>query len=536
MKRVLRSQRFAALTAALIVGLNTVGGQGQEPAETKSKAAGLFDGLKKLIPKDTRALRENIDSALKSGSEELKGLLESASVPNEKMGALLAYLDRKLAGREPAFSNEQVQAHALALTPIIEELSQRKFSEPPQVKTVGTLQLIQALAQDLVPQLEKRFPGVSKPVIYLRAYLSAGIVSPSLLGKYSYTTRTVYVVPTNLDAVMQQKGISAEHREKILQIVIGHELVHGLQDQEVDLKRTILTAESPDALNAANAVIEGHAVFLQNALAGRLKYGEAARKASELFMVEDLKEDAWVYERLSHVQGVLGEQIYMGGARFVAYHHGRGGMAAIWNILVRLPQRSSMITQPETYTTVPLPNPDYHTRFVPLRANAGLDDGWAIEAAGVGDFQLRGVISPVDRATRERLMQGLSEAVMVEMLHKTDLARGIEIALFRFKSEQEATMMVDTAEKMSLQDFKDMERNPGLRLRDQTRQPYSLGPGTSGIGWCYTVEAFLLGKNAFTRVIVRHGNTVANVVESGSGLTPPQLAKLISESIQKMKP
>lgn len=527
-------RRLAALTAVLFLSLSVITGRCQEPAETRSKPEGLFEGLKKWIPKDTKALRENIDSALRSGSEGLKGLLESASVPPEKLEALLSYLDQKLAGREPAFTNEQVQAHGRILLPIVEQLSERKFAEPPQIKTVGALQLIQALAEDLVPQFEKRFPGVSKPLIYLRAYLSAGIISPSLLGKYSFTTRTVYVVPANLEAVMQQKGISNEHREQILRIVIGHELVHGMQDQEVDLKRTVLAAESTDALNAVNAAIEGQAVFMQNMLAERLEYREAARKAAELFLVEDLKEDAWVYERISHVQGVLGEQIYMGGARFIAYQYGKGGMAAVWKVLAQPPQRSSMITQPETYTTTPLPNPDYGARFVPLRSNAGLDDSWAIEAAGIGDFQLRGVISEVDRATRERLMRGLSEAVMMEILHKKDLSRGIEIALFRFKSGQEAAMMVDTLEKMSLQDFKDMERNPRVRLRDTTRKPYSLGPGSSGIEWRYSVEAFLLGENAFTQVVVRQENTVASLVESGSGLSSAQLAKLIRESIQKM--
>lgn len=287
---------------------------------------------------------------------------------------------------------------------------------------------------------------------------------------------------------------------------------------------------------AVNAVIEGHAVYMQNALASRLKFQEAARKASELFLADDLKEDAWLYERIEHTHGVLGEQTYLGGSRFIAYHVARGGIPAIWNILARAPQRSSMITQPETYTATPPPLPDYNARFAPLRARAGLDDNWALNANGIGDFQLRGVIASADRATRERLMRGLTEAVSVDIPHKTEFTRDIDIALFKFKSEDDAAIMAETAEKMLLQEFKDMERDSLVRMRDNTRKPYSIGPGSSGTAWHYSVEAVLLGKNAFNEIIVRQKNTVICVTESGSGLTPQQLAQFISECAQTMKP
>ena len=164
---------------------------------------GLFDTLKDavkevspdaadLIEENGKSLLDRAndlkDSTLDNGMQSLDGLLTKGLGANSHIGELLAYLDKKIAGREPAFTNEEVKAMAKELIPLVEELNGRKFKTPPKVAITGNLEMIKILGNDFIPQLKKQFPDASKTTIFLRSYINAGLFAPSLLGKYGITS------------------------------------------------------------------------------------------------------------------------------------------------------------------------------------------------------------------------------------------------------------------------------------------------------------------------------------------------------------
>jgi len=509
-------------------------GVAQEAAdqETEEESGGLFGSLRKMIPKDTESLRENLDSAWKSGREGFQDMLDSTAESSDKMDALLEYLDEKLAGRESTFTDEEIEAYADKLIPMVEELNERKFTSKPKVKAVGNLQLIQALAKDLAPQYERQFPEVSKPLIYLQSYLTAGLVAPSLLGKYGVEDGTVYIVPLNLESTLSQRGVEGAHEDQILQLVIGHELTHALQDQELGLSDAVLSAETRDASKAFEATIEGHAVFIQNQLAAELGFGEAANEASQFFIAGDLQEDSWLYERLSHAEAVGIEQVYAGGNRFIEHHHRQGGIEDIWKILDQPPPRSSMITLPETYTENPAPLPDYKAEFADSRMAELLGDDWALEATSVGDFDLRTTIAQVNTVERETIMRGMKKAVYVMMPHKTELARSMDLMLFEFGDKRSATAMMDAVGLLTEQNLRDLESNSRVKVRDLTKGPYSADTSARGYSWNYKVEAYLLGETAMNEVLIRHGNFVASFIAADGDISQGEIDQLIAEGIR----
>lgn len=494
-------------------------------------SGGLFGGLKELIPSSAEELREKVDSAWEAGTEMAGDVWDSASGAREKIDELRAYLEEKFAGSEPAFTPEQVAAATEEVVPLIEELTDRKFANPPRVETVGTWTLVKALADDFVPQFEKRFPEVSKPVIYLQAYLAAGLMAPGMMGKYSLSAGTIYVVPSHIDGILDQANIPEDHREQILKLIIGHELVHCLQDQEVDLKSAVLVPESLDGMYALNATMEGQAVFVQNTLSQELKCEDAGRETFALFLADDLEEDAWLRDRIAHTQDVQYEQIYAGGNRFIAYHHDRGGMRATWEIMAHPPGRSSMITRPETYSAKASPEPDYRARFASLPTTGGLGGNWTFDAERIGDFQLRSTLSDLDGATREGIMRGLSEAVFIEMRHKSDLEKSVEVGVFTFTTGKEAARMEEALKKMTLQEFKDLERMPHVRLRGMKDGPYAPVPESAGYQWRYSLDAMLLGKTDFRQEIVRRKNVVTQIVESESGISDSRIQEMVGELV-----
>lgn len=463
----------------------------------------------------------------------LTDLMDSSSEANAKVEGMLSFLDEKLAGREPSFTEAEIQAHAEKLVPLVEELNQRQFDAPPTVKSVGNFQMIQIMARDLAPQFERQLPEVPQPLIYLRAYLSAGLIAPSLLGKYGVEDHTVYLLPQNVNAVMEMAEIDPKLEEEILQIVIGHELTHGLQDQEIGLSKSLEKVDSPDGMQAFNSTIEGHAVFMQNALAERLGYQEAAEAASTLLTAPEMENDEWLYDRVAMASAVQWEQTYLGGERFMKHHHGEGGVDRIWQILALPPDRTSMITRPESYTASPEPLPDPQKRFAFAPTAVGLDT-WNYAATPMGDFDVLSHLATVPRAKREAIMAGLRENVAVRLDHPTSLSGMVTLALFEFAHENEASQMVEAMEELNRQDLAGLDAGFLVDLKSQANRDYAGKSGMAGSALRYETESLLLGETTTTVIQCRTGKIAAQLLYEGVDLKKAQIDELISQCVNEL--
>jgi len=506
-----------------------------ETEEAEEKSGGLLDGLKKALDDDrVKSLVDGVGGVWESSKDSFDSLLDTSSEANAQIEQLLAYVDRKVSGRETSFTDAQIQAHADRIIPIMEELNGRTFDKAPTVKSVGNFQMIQILARDLAPQIEKQVPDVPKVLIYFKAYLSAGLYAPALLGKYGTEDQIVYVLPQNLHAIVEAEAIDPKHEEDVLQIVIGHELTHSLQDQEIDLAKSILDAPDTDAMNAFNATIEGHAMFMENALARELGLNDAAAAATKLMMAGDLDDDAWLFERLAHVDAVQMEQVYLGGERFIHHHHRDGGLDKIWQLLEDPPLRSSMITQPATYKADPAPLPDFESEFEFALATSGLE-GWSQKVSHLGDFELRARLATVKGEQRETILRGLKQAAGVLMMDESDLGNSLEIALFEFHSANDASLMVKAIDDLSLQNLADVEENSLVELLSQTDGNYHAGREFPGTYRTSDTDALFIGKTTTTSVVVRNETLVVHLIDEGSGLNKAKIDALIQQLAAKLR-
>ena len=152
--------------------------------------------------------------------------------------------------------------------PLIEKSIGLKFKRPPKVEVRSKA--------DVRAFLEKKFDE-DAPALEMagaeRAYKLLGMLPDSLdlrkftlsllaeqvIGYYDPATKVLYIVAnggTSKDAPSSE----------ILNITITHELVHALQDQYISLDSIARTRGDNDRQAAAQAVIEGQAVFEQLAV------------------------------------------------------------------------------------------------------------------------------------------------------------------------------------------------------------------------------------------------------------------------------
>lgn len=500
-----------------------------------SDDGGLFGKLKKLVPEDADAIKDKLDDAWDRSKDSVESILETGSETDEKIEEMLSWLDGKLAGREPAYTAAEIEAFAEKIAPLVVELNGRQFEDSPKVEPAGNLQMVQILARDLAPQFEKRMPESSKAMVYLRSYLAAGLFAPALLGKYGMEDGTVYILPQNIEIVMDSAGIDAGLRDQIVQIVIGHELTHKLQDQEIGLRNSILAAETDDEVAAFNATIEGHAVFSQNAIADKLGFGEAAKQASELFVAGDLDEDAWLFERVAHAQAVQFEQIYAGGERFIRHHLDTGGMDGVWNILAAPPKRSAMITKPASYTENPPPLPDYGKRLAFLKTEVFPEPGnWDYSIHALGDIELRSLLAEIPSEDRETLMRGLKAAATVEILHETDIAKSADVALFSFELEKQAILMARTADTLVEREVDDLEDNSFVEVDSRSREVYD-DSDLKGVVWEFATDTKIIGESTEKRLIVRRGSQVAVLSQSNAEIPTEKQSDLLVRALDAIR-
>lgn len=259
-----------------------------------------------------------------------------------------------LAEGEPAYTNQQAQEWVDQLLPIVERVTQRSFVKRPTVQLGNRKQLAESLVRDLLPQMhyyhtdQHQHTGVTELML---AKGQARLLAPAILGKYGIIDQVLYLAPTNLQPVIDIMEIDNDLIEPMTMLIVAHELTHALQDQIVGLKPYLNYTASFSSNQAAQATIEGHAVFIEELVAKELGYEEAAQTFARLLSSNPFSIDDPEFQELMDMVTTPQEQIYLGGRDFISYHYQKGGMERVWEILENPPTSTTMISAPSTYGT-----------------------------------------------------------------------------------------------------------------------------------------------------------------------------------------
>lgn len=509
--------------------------------EDSSDEGGFLSRLKKVIEPEgeekswLERAKELGDSTLEKGKQSVEELLTNGSEANTQMAELLSYLDQKLVGREASFTDEEIQAMAVELIPLVEELNGREFKSTPEVATTGNFEMIQILGNDLVPQYQNQLPEVSKPSIMLRSYISAGLVAPALMGKYGVMDKVVYVLPENVRATMEETEIPISLEEDLMKIIIAHELTHALQDQEIDLNESVLEMTSPDESYAFQASIEGHAVYIQNAVAERLDLIQAADAGRKILSAPDTQEEAWLIDQFAMADAVRSESIYLGGENFISHHAAEGGIGKIWEILEAPPTQTSMIFKPATYTSDAAPAPDYTDLFSDAPGLLGIPE-WEVEVHSMGDFDIVSHLGAVPKDQRDGIMTKLKKSAVLQFTHPSlGFGESLEAVIFGFSNAVGAEEMFTALEQLNENDLKSMEASLLVKLLSQRKIDYDADEGIAGTALRYETESPFLGEEVSSVFQVRRENLVIQIYAIDVDLKKSAIDAFLHASFDRFK-
>ncbi len=290
--------------------------------------------------------------------------------------ALVACGDRRPRGDGPYAS---IVADAV---PRIEEQLGLPFKSPPKLETRSRDDVSKFLMQQLTSERAKkqiegqqavyRLLGLSPDTLELGVLLQR-LLEEQVIGYYDPSAKVLYVVDGAPKALLQQ--------------TVTHELVHALQDQYINVDSMQRQTDDNDAQGAAQAVLEGQAVYTQ--LLVDPNSGPMVRMPGGWDRIRDAIRDGQggmpVFSSAPRAvrEGLLFP--YLGGADFVRRFADKRPMK---ELLSDLPRSSRQILNDAAYFT-----DDKSQREIPTPVTLPVPTGGTVlYANSFGEFETRLVL------------------------------------------------------------------------------------------------------------------------------------------------
>lgn len=295
------------------------------------------------------------------------------------------------------------------IAPAVERASGRQFRKPPVAQLADLGDVMRSLRTDIEPSLRAFHRGQPQARIQRAIQLRADVLAASLIGKYGIGSGEIYVLAHMVDANLDLFGIDRELGEDLLQLVIAHELVHALQDQEIELAAKVAATTDLDRTHALNMLIEGHAVFCSERAAKELGIERAIEPLRRIFIGRTTETQLTSQIALRSMRH-LGTTYYLDGAALFTATVDADGVDAAWRLLADTVPESRRLLLPDA---VPPPPSD------PLPALDGIESlfgqgNWTIGRGSVGAIQLRSELLPkVDDLSK--LLPQLSGGAVAEL-------------------------------------------------------------------------------------------------------------------------
>lgn len=463
----------------------------------------------------------------------LAGVFTGVALPEAEapQGYNLEKLAQVLKEGAPAFTREQANAYAQELIPLVEEAAGRKLKLVPAIRLVNREELARVLARELQPQLKNLLPKLKEVEVKRAAQAQAQFLAPVLLGKYGTEDKVLYLLPRNLHPLLKLLRMDEKHSVSIVKLVIAHELTHALQDQEVGLQEKFCQVKGLDESQAVNATIEGHAVFIQYKVGQALKLGETVREYSKLLAAGAVKFEDPALELLNQRISAQFEQIYLGGKKFVEYHHKKGGNELIWRILAAPPVETSMIAAPETYSPVRKERPDYAKLLEGLEKEFGERD-WVVRNVEMGQMMLRSSYAGLDASKREEMVSKLVHGQALIVVCPSPQAAGY-VLLLVLKDPAYLPKFIATVEEQARRNVEKVKTGSVFKIENLRIGDFPGIQADVSRKVCFNIAG--PGEAAVKQVLVRicRGKVMLEILDANIGLSDAKIIAIAEEVFQR---
>jgi len=338
----------------------------------------------------------------------------------------------------------QVKAMVGKAIPLVEEVTGRKYKTEANWKAVKRNIVRDVLIQELMPQIKKLLDGMGDDLISRQVEMADHTASQSVLGKYSFLTKELYIVPDNIKTVAEMLGIKDANIEEFVFLVVTHELVHALDDQYYNMQKKIESMDNAEKAQAFNALMEGHAVYVTNKIATNLKMSETAQNLA-------VRSAAGIQNEANRQQQQLFQSIYVKGAEFVEAVIIKNGAGAIDAAFAAPPVSTRQILNPEEYLNgSATAGIDYRKLLQKLEKELPIAE-MRSQSIDIGSMVLQALIVSQGIPEKETvaMADNCLDGIVFSAVKQTLKPEKVSILIINFKDGETATKFDEMGEKIT---------------------------------------------------------------------------------------
>ena len=359
--------------------------------------------------------------------------------------SIFSFLNYAFATEEPSITitEESIKAMMEKATPLIEEVTGRKYKNNMEWKIVKRDIVRDVLIQELFPQLKKLLKGFGDDMLTRQAEMTAQIASQSLLGKYSFLKKEFYIIPDNVKTVVEMLEIKDEQIDDFIFLVVTHEMVHVLDDQYFDIQEKMKSRDNVENSGAFNALMEGHAVYVTNKVADILNISETSRQLS-------VKSAAGIQGKANRQQQQLFHSIYVKGSEFVEAIIDKKGPSAVTAAFASPPVSTRQIMIPDEYLNPPSVASIDFSKILQKVAGELPIEGMRSQELAIGSMILRtiliseGVPENDASAVSDNCLNGTLFLAIKQLVKPSE----VTVAILNFSSGEAVSRFVELEDKI----------------------------------------------------------------------------------------
>jgi hypothetical protein len=339
-------------------------------------------------------------------------------------------------------NEKSIKAMIEKAEPLIEEITAMKFKERIKFRLVKREVVRDVLAEEFLPEFKNLLKGSTDDVTARQVETVSHETSQSILGKYSFIKKEFLIVPDNVESITKWFDIKDADFQDFVFLVVAHEMVHALDDQYFALQKKEIAMDNAERMQAFSALVEGHAVYVTNKIAERLKLSETANKTS-------WKSAAGALNEIDRLQKQSQYDVYVKGSEFVGVIIKKKGLNGVAEAFASPPVSSWQIMNPEEYFN-PLPANTFDCSKL-LEKVAGVlpTQGMQTQSMALGTMTLSEMLvsSGIQKKEANAIANDcLSGAVMIAA-RQTLKPKTLTAIALQFSSGKSATTMLAMSKK-----------------------------------------------------------------------------------------
>lgn len=440
------------------------------------------------------------------------------------------------------FSKEKLDSLVAVYVPAIESVMQRKFGSKPVVKNVRKEIVASVLKEELKSQEKILLPNATdEQREQYRNNIATSMTIP-MMGKYSWLKKELYLLPENLDFLLNFAKMKRYQAKGIMQAVLIHELVHVLQDETVGFTK-IQEHQNSEEMMAYSAVLEGQANWATEKVGAVLGLDKGILDMTKLFSGGNFSSKDQLIELLQAKEIAETEGIYVRGRDFVQYHFEQGGIEKVWQVLLEPPVHYSMILQPETYSSTRNTSLNYDALLdlEEIAKTVHLEKGKLVLATG-NSMMLETILNQMEREQKTLVIQKTKHfriALYQEAATLSNPQKLLGITAMIFDDSSFAKQYIDWVLEMAKANIEKIATSPMITLDENVQADIDFPEGdyAKNLRFSFSMKMRTEIKNVVELSRFAKGNCMVEIQGMNyaySEATAKALAKPILERCTKL--